>query len=700
MISSLTLENFQKHQQLHVSFKPGLNLIVGPNWAGKSTIQRAILFALFGSTAVPVRLDQLVTIGSQTMQVCLEFDDYRLVRGNKKALLTRNGHTVASGQSSVTAEVESILGTSAKNFLAFRVARQNEAGSLLSLGVSKLSSYINSVTGVDLVDRVLERIKLELATIQGSLEGSLTLANRLAEVEQLIKVKTHQQASSGKRYEEALAISQSVEASYQQAQDLAMALYTQRTEAEKKLHARAVAVSRLASFKEDLNRLVPVSTPDPSVSDDLKSRLVQAQQQSSDLEKQQNFYLMWNEKVRNAQDNIDQAKSQLSKIPVEVETKDSDPSVNELSQKHQELLGSLKDAELKVELLRAAHCPTCQRPYQGQLWNVTESLKEAQYQVTTLQGSVTDIQNRLRQAQDRQAEIEAGRTFRESWEKILQRDQRVLEALLGDPQVEPSKADREALRGLERELQAQLSQVSSQAQQAEQYRRTEASLKSTILAIEQELLEIGAVEVPEQSQVEQALRHSQTLGEQLQAAQKESWSLYSELQQIGFELTQAQTEVVGLIEAQKKLDSIQIRQECLSRLSKYLKANRDRFMMDTWEQVLGYANAFIREATSGSTTGLRRSDNGEFLYQENGSWMPVELASGMQEAILGTGLKIALGASLGSACDFLLFDEVSAAGQDENSLLMTGLLKGVGSQVILISHRAGDAVVADNVIEI
>jgi ABC-type transport system involved in cytochrome bd biosynthesis fused ATPase/permease subunit len=61
-------------------------------------------------------------------------------------------------------------------------------------------------------------------------------------------------------------------------------------------------------------------------------------------------------------------------------------------------------------------------------------------------------------------------------------------------------------------------------------------------------------------------------------------------------------------------------------------------------------------------------------------------------------LKLAMGAALGGPVDFMLFDEVSAAGEDENALLLTSLLKGVGAQVILISHRQADCAVADHVI--
>src|SRR5215213_6713568 len=47
-ITRLRLENFKRHAELEMELVPGLNIVRGPNEAGKTTIQRAIEIGLFG----------------------------------------------------------------------------------------------------------------------------------------------------------------------------------------------------------------------------------------------------------------------------------------------------------------------------------------------------------------------------------------------------------------------------------------------------------------------------------------------------------------------------------------------------------------------------------------------------------------------------------------------------------------------------
>lgn len=165
-------------------------------------------------------------------------------------------------------------------------------------------------------------------------------------------------------------------------------------------------------------------------------------------------------------------------------------------------------------------------------------------------------------------------------------------------------------------------------------------------------------------------------------------------------LSLRQGDLQALTEHLQHLQSYAERDALLEDLGKYLRANRDRFMQSAWDSLLGYAGAFIRDASQQAITELRRDAKGEFTYVENGQELPLELASGMQLAILGVAVKLALAAAIGSNFDVLLLDEVSAAASDENALRLTECLASTGQQVFLITHREADAVAAQDVISL
>lgn len=76
MLSRISLENFGCHKALQIDFLPGLTAIAAANEFGKSTLLKAIAYALFGTKALPDSLEDTVTWGEpvNSLKVTLDFE--------------------------------------------------------------------------------------------------------------------------------------------------------------------------------------------------------------------------------------------------------------------------------------------------------------------------------------------------------------------------------------------------------------------------------------------------------------------------------------------------------------------------------------------------------------------------------------------------------------------------------------------------
>lgn len=123
-IERIILTNFRQHESLEVTFKD-LNVIVGSNGAGKTSILEAICYGLFGAVANGATKKELVKIGAKTGGVTIVFSNgYKVVRdfGTTIKLLDSNDRVISEKAS----QIESYLAIDKNVFLNILYAAQNE----------------------------------------------------------------------------------------------------------------------------------------------------------------------------------------------------------------------------------------------------------------------------------------------------------------------------------------------------------------------------------------------------------------------------------------------------------------------------------------------------------------------------------------------------------------------------------------------
>lgn len=198
ILRELVLKNFKSHSNTRLKFEKGINLIVGRNGAGKSSILEAILVALYGIKP-PMRRDDLIHVGTDGYCVELSFElggrEYRIIRqssGNSEL----RGDVFVEGDKKITEWVE-------KNISPFHVftgavyVRQGEIESIISdetgrekiiRRITRIEDYENAWKNMGLVIKEFEtEMKRYLEIIKQKEECEMKLEEKNAEIEKMSK---------------------------------------------------------------------------------------------------------------------------------------------------------------------------------------------------------------------------------------------------------------------------------------------------------------------------------------------------------------------------------------------------------------------------------------------------------------------------------------------------------------------------------
>jgi len=170
IINSVRLRNFKSHSDTMIDFGTGINVILGENGAGKTSVLEAISFALFKEYGG--NLENLVRRGHTEMSVELVFTShgrkYKVVRTRKKSstdsnlFLIEDGEStpLQSGDSEVDREISRILGIDRYLFINAVYVRQGEIARLLIARPAEKKQLIGRLLGIDVLERVWNRMRI------------------------------------------------------------------------------------------------------------------------------------------------------------------------------------------------------------------------------------------------------------------------------------------------------------------------------------------------------------------------------------------------------------------------------------------------------------------------------------------------------------------------------------------------------------
>ena len=718
MINRLSLRNFKKHEKIDVQFGEGLQLITGPNYAGKTTLLHGILYCLGGASQVPgtdiqrrgtnsgFRAEMTFTVEGQKYFVSRTKTTAKLFRGNEIELL-------CSGTTAVNQHIEQLLGMSFKRFRQLRYAEQKRTDSMLTFGAGELSQIIEELSGVDKIDTAIGRLKDQITFNTGKLEGL-----------QYVDIEGDKQSlnmltlNCTKAYMEVRECEGFLKAAEEDLEGVTASVRSLRQKESdyKKWRDKKASEDYLAGrYKLDVQNAQKAVEELPEITEDVATLESEYKALKNQIRSVQLFTRALKEQQQSQDDakhSFESAKKVLAefiipKKPTKKQITDQEKKIAAWSDKLVEIRNRLSTLESQ---LRDGICNTCGSKLAENLdKEATEvEIETLSKQYSTLKQELSDARAKETLFKDQVRDHEAAKERKKDLEQKKVRAEIVATGCargVADAEADLKKALGEAtLEALQTELNSKEDLVGHVRQQLDVRQRKEQELRQCqkfLAEVEKTLKELegqepdfsskaleSAIETQDEYRSRQ-MRHSSTLSK--------AKTKYHELETKKKALKESveRQEAINKVfeEATKRLDTCKA-------LQKYLRDNRNRYMGDAWAVFMAQASAFVSNCTGGAISQMDRTDDGKFTYTESGHAMQIKSASGAQGSIMGLGVQLALANSIACGLDITLVDEPASDMDDEHSMALSTLLAADGRQVICISHNRMDTSVCSGVVTV
>ncbi len=276
IIEKVELRNFRSHKEAAVEFDKGVNVIVGENGAGKTSILEAINFALFRETPRRVKLNDLITRGSEgeNMTVALTFQAngkklrVERTRGKSNTDKLFLDSTMITGDEKyyqTTTEIEKNIHMDAKLFTNAVYIKQGEIDSLLSQDPAQRKKLMGRLIGTEDLENAWDSMPAVIDAFEDKIEPGIEekieearkkaseaetevggLKEELRRVEGLLKVENERLTAEKAKMEEVARLDEELSA----ASDLSKDAQRLMEEAERAEEQRAKMKKHKKGYEE------------------------------------------------------------------------------------------------------------------------------------------------------------------------------------------------------------------------------------------------------------------------------------------------------------------------------------------------------------------------------------------------------------------------------------------------------------------
>lgn len=674
MLKSLELTNFRKHRNSKFTFGDGLTVIRGANEAGKTTIGKGVLYALFGTTALDEPLSEVVTTGEPESSLkadlvfCIDGVDYRIVRSKSGAEL-QVGDRVVTGQRDTRQAVENILGCTADVACLLMFADQNAVRGVIAEGGSAANSLVEKLANLDVIENLIERIQAQLPS--GNTKAvDLQIQTLRARVSEVPAMPSKDEVVA--LTAEISEISEKIDLSERRMPaDQEVVKAKARVEAKNR---STVEISRLQALEAQISATLakPVTPPfDFTMLEQARALEASSAEQTRRLQAYKTTFPTtedtWEGSVESAQEFL----------------ADSEKTYAE----QQALAAYLKTkaAVAASKVINEKSCAFCKKDL-SDVPEVARLNAELSTEVSTLIVAATAALEKAAGAKQEAAQV---RSILRATEKCQQLageywalDFSVLPpkaSWIGEPPeaVKPSN-----LKALEKAWQDYQSELAKRD------------------LLQQQLADIAYPELVDTADAEEVLKLQETVADELKV-------LKASLATARLNLVSAEAKYTSALQARNsilernELDAKaaeqleESRREMLkhNELIKKLRAARPEIAAKMWSIVLGTVSNYFTKGRGENSIVTRTADG----FKVNGK--SIVSLSGSTKDMLGLAIRMALCKVFMPNVPFLFLDESFAGADEDRELNGVGLLASAGfSQTLLVTHSDIPGTLADNVI--
>lgn len=731
----LVTKNFKRLGNFTADFTTGLNVIAGENARGKSTLLQAIEAALFGVTVVPGKKEHIPTWGQKDFSLELHF-----VVGDDVLVLTRNKSTakllaysnvdnterlVANGNTPVTAAVEQLLGLAGKDWNLFVQSRQHEASGILTFGASALNKKVEEFAGIELIDKV-QTLAQRGATLYASYaeakqvdeesqqRADAALAEAQAALEKADAEKAAAKAALVTLPPMSVTKPTRVPAEMRQ-QAAAHAKATQRVAdlvqargfAEKAVDAAKDNLSA-AGEKVDVKQLQDLMTDLVGKGKDLGGK-------QEALEKQAASRARAEDKLADAI-KASEALGDDDPSDEEIEEARAEAEKAEAALEHEQAKAARIKAKIQdlKQLADGATCPTCGHTKEDHNpEKLAAEIAAAQVDLATSEERASGVRQYLQDA-------------RKEWNR---RDNLHKACAAADAVIAAARATLEATPAADlkelgeilatlTETREQYAGVKAQVAQASEQNARVAAAEKALASASKQLDDANQAEASARRALEQlptppTEAEAEDAEEELREYTRveSEWKLERARLKAAFDTAalvaehclkdaeSAAAKVKELKERQATAAADAVKAKQYDRLVRFLRERRQNYLKDVWDTVLAVSSRLVTQSSRGEITAIANED-GEFLFEEQSILAPASSASGAQKGLIGTALRIGLARALYGSDSLLIFDEPTESCTEANASSMAAALATSAKQVLLITHRENDQVLAENIIHV